>query len=118
MSAASQQQPRNRTPRARVVAVAPGFDVVGSEFMKLEDQPLCLPANCSKRSRVSGNLRTSRTKAAACGLGLARPCSHFSSVRRLIRNLRAKTAREQRSLFRVSRISLEFTVGSGDGSTL
>jgi hypothetical protein len=73
-------------------------------------------ATRSRRSRVSGYLRTSRTSAAAWGLGLARPCSHFSSVLSLIRNFRAKTAREQCNLFRVSRINFESTFGIGSRS--
>jgi hypothetical protein len=47
-------------------------------------------ATCSKRSSVSGYLRTMGTSAAACGFGLARPFSHFPRVRSLIRTLRAK----------------------------
>jgi len=35
-----------------------------------------------------------------------------------MRSLRAKTAREQRSFFRVSRMSFESTLGSGEASTL
>jgi len=74
-------------------------------------------ATRSHRSRVQGYLRTKRTSAAACGVDLARPCSHFSKVRSLIRSLRAKTAREQRNLFRVSRINFESTLGSGAALT-
>ncbi len=81
----------------------------------LFDVPRCrpFPATRSNRSSVSGYLRTKRTRAAAWGFGLARPCSHFSRVRSLIRSLRAKTAREHRSLLGVSRINLESTLGSG-----
>ena len=52
------------------------------------------------------------------GFSAARPCSHFSRVLSLIRSLRAKTAREQRSFLRVSRMSFESTLGSGAGSIL
>jgi hypothetical protein len=69
-------------------------------------------ATASNRSSVSGYLRTSRTKAAACGFGLARPCSHFSKVLSLIRSFRANTAREHPIRFRVSRINFESTSGS------
>src|ERR1019366_2855038 len=41
-------------------------------------------ATCSRRSSVSGYWRTRSTSAAAWGLGLARPCSHFSRVLRLM----------------------------------
>ena len=74
-------------------------------------------ASSSNRASVSGYRRTRSTRAAACGFGLARPCSHFSSVLSLMRSLRAKTAREHRSFFRVSRISFESTFGSGAAST-
>ncbi len=53
-------------------------------------------ATFSSRSSVSGYFRTSSTSAAAYGFGLARPCSHFSSVLTLIRSFRAETARERR----------------------
>ena len=69
----------------------------------------CSAATRSSRSSVSGYLRTSSTSAAACGLGLALPYSHFSRVLSLIRSLLAKTAREQRNLLRVSRITFEST---------
>ena len=49
----------------------------------------------SSLSRVSGYFRTSNTNAAAWGLGLERPCSHFSRVRSLARSFRANTALEQ-----------------------
>src|SRR6266849_707934 len=75
-------------------------------------------ATFASRSSVSGYLRTSSTSAAACGFGLSRPCSHFSSVLTLIRSFRAKTAREHRIRFRVSRMNLEFTAGRGLSSTL
>ena len=52
-------------------------------------------ANCSRRSNVSGYLAASNRRAAAWALGLARPCSHFSRVRSLVKSLRAKTLREQ-----------------------
>lgn len=75
-------------------------------------------ASASRRASVLGYLRTKRTSAAAWGFGFARPCSHFSSVLSLIRNLRANTAREHPSFFRVSRRSLESTFGSGATFTL
>src|SRR5260370_14976174 len=70
-------------------------------------------ATFSSRSSVSGYRRTSRTSAAACGFGLALPCSHFSSVLSLIRSFLANTAREHRIPFRVSRMNSESTAGSG-----
>src|SRR5437867_68914 len=45
----------------------------------------------SSRSRVSGKRRTSRISVAAWSLGLLRPCSQRSSVRRLTRSFRANT---------------------------
>ena len=41
-------------------------------------------ATVSKRSIISGYLRTSSKRATAWGLGLDRPCSHFSRVLSLI----------------------------------
>src|SRR5260370_39850328 len=93
-------------------------DQVGASG-SLASSALVHPAGTfSSRSSVSGYFRTSTTSAAACGFGLARPCSHFSSVLTLIRSFRAQTAREHRIRFRVSRMNLEFTAGSGASSTL
>jgi hypothetical protein len=49
-------------------------------------------------------------------LGLARPCSHFSRVLKLMRNCRANTAREQPNFRRVPRTTLASTFGSGTGT--
>lgn len=60
-------------------------------------------ASDSSRFRVSGYLRTSQIKAAACSFGLLRPCSHRSSVLGFTPILNANTWRDMLSASRVSR---------------
>ena len=60
---------------------------------------------------MSGNLRARRTRAAAWGLGLERPCSHFSGVRLSMRGLRAKAGREGE---KKSKAALGFARGDGE----
>jgi hypothetical protein len=91
--------------RLRTVEVARRLpELAGGQFVQ-----------ASRRVRVPAD---EKDQSGRLGFGFARPCSHFSSVRSLIRSLRANTAREQRSFLRVSRRNFESTLGSGATSTL
>jgi hypothetical protein len=75
-------------------------------------------ASVSSRASVSGYLRNNRTRAGRLGIWFRGTLFPFLQRSFVDGSLRANTAHEKCSFFRVSRRSLESTSGSGTASTL